>query len=241
MRIKLKIFLGISYLFILLVFLYFFFSSFEISRLNDFSYYKELQIYLQNDIGKSIYKNLLIFFFFAIVWIMLLGFGSPLLIFSGIIFGKWLGTFISVISVSLGALFLYIAASFFFSEIVKKILKERTKKYIDLFKKNEFYYFLAFRFVGGLGIPFPLQNILPVIVNMCKLNYFFSSLLGFIPHFFIWNVIGSGINDFIENSDNFNFFEFVTSEEIYKPIMLFFILIIISIVIKKRVFDVKNR
>ena len=237
MRIKLKIFLGISYLFILLAFLYFFFSAFEINRLNDFSYFKELQVDLQEHIGSNIYKNLLIFFLFSMTWVMLLGFGSPILIISGILFGKWLGTFISVMSISIGALALYLIASFFFADLVKNLLKERTKKYVDLFRKNEFYYFFAFRLVGGLGIPFPLQNILPVLFNMNRLNYFFSSLLGFIPHFFIWNVIGSGINDFIEESNNFSFVEFISSREIYLPLTLFLFLILLSLVIKKRVFD----
>ena len=40
---NLKIFLGISYLIILFVFLYFIFTWIEISRLNDFSYYKDFQ------------------------------------------------------------------------------------------------------------------------------------------------------------------------------------------------------
>ena len=40
---KLKIFLGFSYLLILIAFLYFIFSFIEINRLNEFSYYKELQ------------------------------------------------------------------------------------------------------------------------------------------------------------------------------------------------------
>ena len=30
-------------------------------------------------------------------------------------------------------------------------------------------------------------------------NYFFASFIGFIPHFFIWNSIGAGINKFIKD------------------------------------------
>ena len=42
---NLKIFLGISYLIIIVhYFLYFIFTAIEISRLNDFSYYKEITI-----------------------------------------------------------------------------------------------------------------------------------------------------------------------------------------------------
>ena len=111
---KLKLFLGISYLVILSMFLYFVFLQIEISRLNDFSYYKELQINIDSFLGDKFYINLLIYFVFSAVWIILLGFGSPLLIVSGILFGKWIGTFISVISISLGALALYSIANFFF-------------------------------------------------------------------------------------------------------------------------------
>jgi len=111
---KLKLFLGISYLLILFTFLYFVFLQIEINRLNDFSYYKELQASIDSLIGGKLYINLLIFFVFSIVWIALLGFGTPLLIISGIFFGKWVGTFISVVSISCGALILYVIANFFF-------------------------------------------------------------------------------------------------------------------------------
>ena len=239
MRIKLKIFLGISYLLILLTFLYFFFSAFEINRLNDFSYYKELQVDLENYIGNNLYRNLLLFFIFSIAWVMMFGFGSPILLVSGILFGKWLGTFVSVISISIGTLGLYIIVTFFFAELVNSLLKERIKKYINLFRKNEFYYFLIFRLAGGLGFPFPIQNILPVIFNMSKINYFFSSLLGFIPQFFIWNTIGSGLNDYIQKSNDFNLLELISSKEIYLPLISFLILILISVAIKKKFFDDK--
>ena len=150
---SLKLFLGISYLLILFVFLYFIFSYIEITRLDDFVYYKELQENLEKMVSRNIYLDLLIFFLFSIVWISLLGFGTPLLIVSGIIFGKWLGTLISVVSISLGALILYSIASFFFKELIINLFEKRFMKYIDLFNKNEFNYFFAFRLAGGLGIP----------------------------------------------------------------------------------------
>ena len=127
-------------------------------------------------------------------------------------------------------------ANFFFKDLVKIMLLDKFEKYIERFKKNEFYYFLAFRLSGGLGIPFGLQNILPVIFNIKNSNYFFGSFLGFIPMFFIWNSIGSGINNFIKGSDNFNFMNLIINKEIYIPILIFLILISISIVVKKYFF-----
>ena len=237
---SLKLFLGISYIIILFVFLYFIFSYVDVSRLDDFLYYKELQIDLEKTIGKNLYINLLAFFLFCVVWVSLLGFGSPLLLISGILFGKWIGTFISLLSISIGALILYSIASFFFKDLVYNLLEKRFSKYIYLFRKNEFNYFLAFRLAGGLGIPFGPQNVLPVIFNIKKLNYFFASLIGFIPMFFIWNTIGAGLNQYIKQADNFSFISLLLNKEIYLPIIFFVIIMLISVIIKKRIFNDKN-
>jgi len=235
-----KIFLGISYLIILFAFLYFIFTGIEISRLNDFAYYKELQKELNNYISANTILNLIYFFIFAVFWVALLGFGSPLLIISGIMFGQWIGTFVSLISISLGALILYSIGNFFFRDLVKKILEQKFDKFIILFKKNEFYYFFIYRFIGGLGVPFGLQNLLPILFGMKKLNYFFSSFLGFIPGFFIFNTIGAGLNSYVEQSERFNILNFILTPAIYTPILMFVCLMIISLLIKRKFFDDKN-
>ena len=235
-----KLFLGFTYLLLLAVFLYFIFSNIQINRLNDFLYYKELQLGLENFISANFLINIIYFFIFAVAWVALLGFGSPILIFSGILFGKWIGTIISIISISIGALILYTIANFFFRDTVKKILEQKFKKYIQLFQKNEFYYFFLYRFIGGLGVPFFLQNIFPVLFNMKKKNYFFSSLFGFVPSFFVFNTIGAGLNNYIEKSENFSFLKLVLVPEIYFPILMFIVLIIISLLIKKKFFTDVN-
>ena len=235
-----KLFLGFTYLLLLAVFLYFIFSNIQINRLNDFLYYKELQLGLENFISANFLINIIYFFIFTVAWVALLGFGSPILIFSGILFGKWIGTIISIISISIGALILYIIANFFFRDTVKKILEQKFKKYIQLFQKNEFYYFFLYRFIGGLGVPFFLQNIFPVLFNMKKKNYFFSSLFGFVPGFFIFNTIGAGLNNYIEKSENFSFLKMVLLPEIYLPILMFIVLIIVSLLIKKKFFTNVN-
>ena len=237
---NLKIFLGISYLIVLFVFLYFIFNWIEIRKLNDFFYYKELQKELSNYVSINFITNLIYFFIFAVFWVSLLGFGSPLLIISGILFGQCIGTVISVISISVGALILYSIGNFFFRDLVKKILEQRFEKYIFLFKENEFYYFFIYRFIGGLGVPFGLQNLIPILFGMKKLNYFFSSFFGFIPGFFIFNTIGAGLNSYIEQAEKFKMIEFILSPNIYVPIIMFACLMIISLIIKKKFFDDKN-
>ena len=231
-----KLFLGFTYLLLLAVFIYFIFSNIQINRLNDFSYYKELQVSLDSFVSSNLLINIIYFFVFSIIWVSLLGFGAPILILSGILFGKWIGTSISVLSISLGALTLYSIANFFFSDIVKNILEKKYEKYVQLFQKNEFYYFFIYRFIGGLGVPFFLQNVFPILFNMKKINYFFSSFFGLIPSFFIMNTIGAGLNDYIEKADQFSFTELATTPEIYYPIIMFIGLMVVSLVIKKRFF-----
>jgi uncharacterized membrane protein YdjX (TVP38/TMEM64 family) len=237
---NLKVFLGISYLLVLIVFIYLIFTSIELSRLNDFFYYKELQLELDNFVSADLSVNIIYFFIFSIIWVALLGFGSPILIISGILFGKWIGTAISVLSLSIGALVLYSIASFFFLDMVKNILEKKFGKYIQLFQKNEFYYFFIYRFIGGLGVPFFLQNLLPILFRMKKTNYFFSSFFGFIPGIFIFNSIGSGLNSYVEQNDIFSMADFILSPEIYLPILMFLGLMILSLIIKKFFFDDTN-
>ena len=237
---NLKIFLGVSYLLILCFFLYFTFTAIEINRLNDFAYYKEIQSNLEIYISKNILINLIYFFVFAVVWVTLLGFGSPILIVSGILFGQIVGTLVSVLSISIGALLLYSIGSFFFRDLVKSILEKKFYKYIQLFQKNEFFYFFIYRFVGGLGVPFGLQNLIPILFGMKKINYFLASILGFIPGFFIINTIGAGLNTYISQADRFSMIDFIFTPQIYLPILMFSALMFFSIIIKKKFFDDTN-
>ncbi len=235
-----KIFLGVSYLLILFFFLYFIFTAIEINRLDDFAYYKKIQTNLETYISKNIIINVIYFFIFAIIWVTLLGFGSPILIISGILFGKIIGTLVSVISISIGALLLYSIGNFFFRDLVKSILEKKFNKYIQLFQKNEFFYFFIYRFIGGLGVPFGLQNLIPILFGMKKINYFLASFFGFIPGFFIINTIGAGLNTYISQADSFSMIDFIFTPQIYLPILMFSALMFFSIIIKKKFFDDTN-
>ena len=96
---------------------------------------------------------MLSFLFLRFLWVLLLGFGSPIALLSGFIFGKWIGTLIVVVAISIGATFLYLFSKYFFKDIIEKKFYEKFKNLNEKFKKNEFIFFLIYRFVGGI----PLQ------------------------------------------------------------------------------------
>ena len=74
---------------------------------------------------------------------------------------------------------------------------------------------------------------------MKKINYFFASMLGFIPGFFVFNTIGAGLNKYVKQSDSFSFIDLFLNKEVYLPLIMFVFLILISFFIKKKIFDGK--
>ena len=232
---KFKIYLGILYVLLISTFLYFFFSKFTLQELSSYEFIKNNVDYFSNLKDKNYYTLLLTFFLFVVFWVLLLGFGSPVALASGFIFGKWIGTIIIATSLSVGSLLLYLIANFFFRDLVQQKLGNRMVFLKDLFKKNEFLYFLIYRFIGGL--PFFIHNTLPVIFNVKIVNYFFGTLIGMIPQLFIMVSIGSGLEKIIKsNNTPPSFFEIIATKDIYVPLMAFLIIVVISIFLKKKLY-----
>ena len=96
--------------------------------------------------------------------------------------------------------------------------------------------------VGQPGAP-PLlpSGGAPVISGPVKINYFLASFFGLIPSMFILNTIGAGLNSYIEQAETFSMIDFIITPEIYLPIFMFAILMLFSIVIKKKFFDGANK
>lgn len=231
---KLKIYLGSVYFLIICIFLWFFFSNFTIEEITNYEFIKENRNLFSTYKQNNFFLVLISFFLFTIIWVLLLGFGIPVALIAGFIFGKWVGTLIVVVSLSSGATLLYLFANFFLKEIIKKKFENKFSFLQEKIKKKEFLYFFIYRFVGG--IPFFIANILPVLFNIKIKNYFFGTILGIIPGLFIFVSLGSGLEKIIDkNIVPPTFFELLLSKDIYIPIIAFFALFIIVFIIKKKI------
>ena len=238
MNLKLKLLLGTIYLICFSALMYIIFSNLDFKELSDINFFKNNQQLLNNFKLENIFLTLVLFSIFSIIWIILLGFGSPLALFAGFVFGKWVGTLISVVSLSVGATLLYFLANFFFKDFIKKKFSVKVEKFINLFNKNDFLYFTLFRFTGG-GLPFAVQNVLPVIFGMKIKKYFFSTLLGITPGLFIINSLGAGVGSYINKKDSIVLTELIKDPDIYFPILIFIVLLTIAAVINKFFFNNK--
>jgi len=236
MNLKLKLLIGIVYFICFSALMFVIFSNFDLKDLSDVNFFKNNQQLLNNLKSESIFLLLILFSIFSIIWILLLGFGTPLALLAGFIFDKWVGTLISVLSFSIGATLLYFMANFFFRDFLKKKFSKKIEKFVNLFNKNDFLYFMLFRFTGG-GMPFAVQNVLPVIFDMKIKKYFFSTLLGIIPGIFIINSLGAGVGNFINKNDSIVWRELIKDPEIYIPIIVFIAVLILASFINKFFFN----
>lgn len=228
-----KIAVGLIYILCLGLILYGFFIFVDVTQLNDYRYIRDKTQFLIEVKDNNPFLFTLLFFLFAIIWILLLGFATPISLIAGFIFGKFYGTLISVFGFTIGCTLLYFLANQYFKDLILTKLSNRITKFKDMFNKNEFLYFLIFRFAGGGGTPFAIQNLLPVFFNMRIKNYFFSTLIGLFPMVFILSAIGEGIENVIDNNIDPSFLTMIQNKEILFPIIGFFIILIISFLLRK--------
>ncbi len=229
---NIKITLGLIYLLCLCLILYGFFIFVDVSQLNNYSYIRDKTQFLIDVRDQNLILFTIAYVFFVIIWILLLGFASPIALVTGFLFGKFFGTIISVLSFTFGCTLLYLFANQFFKDYITDKFLTKITKFKELFNKNEFYYFMLFRFAGGGGIPFAIQNVLPVIFNMKVKNYFFSTLIGLLPTVFIMCAIGSGIENIIQKNIDPSIFTMIQNKEIFLPIIGFFVIIIFSLILR---------
>tara|TARA_Y100001970_G_C14175681_1_gene826800 strand:+ start:62 stop:781 length:720 start_codon:yes stop_codon:yes gene_type:complete len=228
---KIKIYLGLIYLLILSLFLWAFFSNFSLNDLTSYDFIKDNRNHLVSIKERNFFFISFLFIIISIIWVFLLGFGLPILIPAGFIFGKWIGTILCIFSLSVGATFLYLFASYFFKDLIEEKFSKNFKNLSHKFKKNEFTFFLIYRFVGG--IPFQIQNLLPVLFDVKVRNYFFGTLFGIAPQIFVWVSLGSGIEKIIDQNIEFpSFKDLILSQDIYLPIIGFLILMISALLVK---------
>ena len=230
---KVKLFVGLSYLALVILFLLLFFSKFSIQELTSYEFIKENRLYFLKLKNSNLILISLIFLLSTILWVFpFLGFGSPIALLGGFILGKWIGTIVVVFGLSIGATFLYIFGNYFLKDIIREKFLNRFKNLETKFRNSEFTYLLIYRFIGG--VPWQLSCLLPTLFNVKISNFFLATFIGIIPQIFLSVSIGDGLERIIEeNTEVPKFTDIIFSSEIYIPILAFFCLILITIFLRK--------
>ena len=229
---KIKIFIGIFYLTAVSIFLYFFFSKFSLQEITSYEFIKNNRDYFFELKQSNLILVAFLFILFCIIWTLAGGFGTPVVLFAGFVFGNWVGTFLLIVGLTIGATMLYVFANFFLKDFIKMNFLHKFHNLDAKFKKSEFIYLLIYRFVGG--IPFVISNILPCIFNVKATNFFWATFVGMLPQLFVLTSIASGLEKIIDqNLEAPSIIEIITNPSIYYPLIIFICLIILTIFLRK--------
>ena len=229
---KIKFFIGLFYIFAVCLFLYLLFTKFSFQEISSYEFIKNNRNYFYELRQSNLFLLGISFVLFSTIWVFAAGFGSPLALLAGFIFGKLFGLLFASIGMTLGATLLYIFANFFLKEMIRDKFLNKYQNLEEKFRKSEFIYLLVYRFVGG--IPFQIQNVLPCIFDVKVFNFFWSTFLGILPSLFIVISIGSGLEEIInKNLEAPSLIDLLTSPSIYIPMVAFFSLVGITIFFRK--------
>ena len=179
---KIKIILGLFYLIAVSLFLYFFFSKFSLQEITSYEFIKNNRDYFFELRKANLFLLAILFILFTIIWVFFGGFGFPVALFAGFIFGQWLGVIFLVLGMTIGATVFYVFANYFLKDFIKAKFLSRFQNLESKFKKSEFTFLLVYRLVGG--IPFVLSNVLPCIFNVKTYNFFGQHYLDLSPQHF---------------------------------------------------------
>ena len=227
---KLKTGIGLIYLAIvaLVVFLFFYYGA---NSYLDLDFLKNNKDKILAFRDQNFFLLAVVYFFFSILWVFLLGFGTPLVIIAGFAFGIVWGSALAIAAFSIGASLLYLFANHYFKDLVYQYLSSRFLSLKNHFNENEFSYFFFIRVIPG--IPFPIKNIMPVLFNMKLKNFFLATFLGESVPIIISVSIVSGFAGAIESNASLDFNLFFTPEILLPLLGLGFMVVLTNFLKKK--------
>lgn len=132
---------------------------------------------------------------FCLIYIIAVTVSIPgatiLTLLAGFLFGIWLGTFYVVISASIGACILFIAARTAFYDLFHRKAAKWLTKFEKGFEENATSYLLFLRLVPIF--PFWLINIIPAFLGVRLRTFAWTTLIGIIPGTAVYVAVGNGL------------------------------------------------
>ena len=127
---KIKIYIGLFYLIIVGIFLYYIFSKFSLQELSSYEFIKDNIEYFSKIKTNNIFLLSLFFLIFTILWVFpFLGFGSPVALLAGFILGKWIGSLCCCYRFKYWCIFFIHFRKFFFKRFVREKFLNKFRKF----------------------------------------------------------------------------------------------------------------
>jgi len=118
----------------------------------------------------------------------------------GLLFGRWMGTLLIVISATIGATIIFLLARYLIADWAREKLQgnEQAAKLINSFQEEAFNYLLFLRLVPLF--PFWLINLVAAFTAISPRTYIITTLIGIVPGSFVFANLGQSLGE-IENAE----------------------------------------
>ena len=153
--------------------------------------------YTQLLVDQNYALTLILYFLFCLLFFFLsLPGGLIVTLSSGFFFGFYIGFLINIMSITIGSLFFIIISKYFFLNYFNNYLSKYTDKLNKIIKKSSYEYLILIRLI--FGIPLIIQNLFISTLEISKVKFIISSIIGFTPYFLIFSYVGDKISNFLE-------------------------------------------
>lgn len=109
----------------------------------------------------------------------------------GFLFGRWVGTALIVVSATLGATLVFLAARYLFQDAARERLGATGRRVIEGFRNDAFNYLLFLRLVPLF--PFWLVNLVPALTGIRLQTYVAATAIGILPGTFVFANLGQSL------------------------------------------------
>ncbi|MEM1396745.1 MAG: TVP38/TMEM64 family protein [Pseudomonadota bacterium] len=140
---------------------------------------------------------------------------SLMTIVGGLMFGTAIGTGAVVLSATIGALIVFIAARTAFGDVLRRQASGFLSRMEEGFRKNAFSYLLLLRVIPAF--PFFVVNVAPAFFNVKLGTFALTTLLGIIPGTFAYVSVGNGLGAVIAAGDDINLSGVLLKPEVITP------------------------
>jgi len=120
----------------------------------------------------------------------------------GFLFGPWLGSGLSVIGATLGAIALFLVARYAFADLLRERAGPAIRKMEVGFQENALSYMLFLRLIPAF--PFFVVNLVPALLGVGFGTYTFGTFFGIIPASLVYASLGDGFSAVVEKSGDIN-------------------------------------
>lgn len=204
---------------------------FDVHKLLSFEVIGENYSLIKNYIDEQFLLSIIIF---AAGYALIVAFSIPGASVLSLMYGALLGTVVSgflvVISATIGASMIFLAARYAFADTLKERAGPWLSKMQDGFNKNAVSYLLFLRLVPAF--PFFVVNIVPAFMGVTLRTYIFTTFFGIMPGTFVFASIGNGIGYVLEQGKTPDL-SILSSPEILLPLAALGLLSLIPIAYKK--------